>query len=150
MEPKTNLGYLIHHLAFSLDRQSDQVLKERLGIGLAQYKILMALKWQSHFQQREIADYLGQSEASVSRQIKLLGKRGLVSSRISPRSRREHHITLTARGDQLLESATDALNSYHLPLVEDLSEKKLNQLSETLMIMHARICPAGDRCAYNR
>jgi hypothetical protein len=37
-----NIGYLLHRVGFALDRHSDQVLRERLGIGFSQFKILLA------------------------------------------------------------------------------------------------------------
>lgn len=147
MGPNGNLGYLLHHLAFTLDRQSDQVLLERLGIGFSQFKILMALKWHVHFQQKEIADYLGQTEASVSRQVKLMKKRGLVHTKSSPKSRRDHIVALTSKGERIAEAATDILNSYFTPVFDQLSEKQQSQLGQALMVMHAKACPFGDRCA---
>lgn len=147
MDPKTNLGYLLHHVGFTLDRTSDQVLQERLGIGFSKYKILMALKWHAHFQQRQIADYLGQTEASISRQIKLLKNAKLLQSRASTKSRRDHITVLTAKGERLAERATDILNSYHGPMFEHLSPKAQSSLSESLLIMHSASCPAGPRCA---
>ena len=54
-----NLGYLLQHVATMLARQSDQVLQEQLGIGFAQFKILMLLGQEDAHQQREIAVRLG-------------------------------------------------------------------------------------------
>lgn len=147
MDPKTNLGYLLHHAAFAIDRASDQVLLERLGIGFSQFKILMALKWHAHSQQRQIADYLGQTEASVSRQIKLLRARSLVQMRASTKSRRDHITVLTTKGDSLATRATEILNAYHAPMFAGLNGKQQTALSEALMIMHSVTCPAGPRCA---
>ena len=140
MRPNNNIGYLLNHLSFVLSRQSDQVLQEQLGVGFSQFKIMMVLKWNPSIQQRQIADRLGQTEASISRQIKLLHDKDLLNSRISPDNKREHITTLTAKGEKLTEQAMTVLNNYHAPTFDVLSEKQREQLLDILTIMHDRVC----------
>src|SRR3989338_10421342 len=102
-----NIGYLLHHLSFVLDRQSDQVLQEQLGIGFSQFKIMMVLRWNRGVQQKLIADNLGQTEASVSRQIKLLKNRGLLTRKPFAKNKREHITVLTTKGERLIEAALE-------------------------------------------
>ena len=147
MGPSTNTGYLLQHLAFTLAKQSDQVLQEQLGIGFSQFKILMALQWNPHTQQRHIAESLGQTEASISRQIKLMHDKGLLQSTVSPRSRREHITTPTSKGLKLTEAALEVLNNYHRPMFEKLSDKQQEQLRQALIIMHQYACRAGKTAA---
>jgi DNA-binding MarR family transcriptional regulator len=135
-----DIGYLLHHFSFTLDRQSDQILQERLGIGLAQFKILMVLKQCGNVSQRSIADFLGQTEASISRQTKLMHDKGLLQSTVSEHSRRERVTTLTHKGLRLLEAAYEALNSYHRPVFEALSGKQQGQFVEMLQAMHRQAC----------
>jgi DNA-binding MarR family transcriptional regulator len=146
MDPRDNLGYLLHHLTTTLDRQSDQVLSERLGIGFSQFKILMALGRKDRCAQRDIAAYLGQTEASISRQIKLLIEKGLLQSRTSPTSRRERVTTLTAKGEALMDKAMQVLNNYHGPMFAKLSDKQKAQLTETLDTMHEHACQINCGC----
>jgi DNA-binding MarR family transcriptional regulator len=142
MRPTNNIGYLINHIAFVLSRQSDQVLQEQLGIGFSQFKIMMVLQWDPSIQQRKIADKLGQTEASISRQIKLLHEKGLLATRISAENRREHITTLTAKGEKLTEQAMLVLNNYHAPTFGTISEKQQETLREILTIMHRAVCSA--------
>lgn len=81
MDINNNLGYLLHHLGTALDRQSDLLLQDKFGLGFSQFKIMLALKQKDGVQQKQIAHTLGQTEASISRQIKLLVNMGLVSSK---------------------------------------------------------------------
>lgn len=137
------LGYLLHHVAFVLDRQSDQVLQERLGIGFSQYKILLTLKENDDVLQRHIADYLGQTEASISRQISKMADDGLIKSYVSPFNRRERLAMLTPKGLMMVDEATEALNRYHEPMFRELGEKERIQLHETLQTIHKEICREG-------
>lgn len=150
MIPTNNIGYLLNHLAFVLGRQSDQVLQERLGIGFSQFKIMMVLNWDPAIQQKQIAERLGQTEASVSRQIKLLHKQGMLATKISPKNRREHITTLTAKGERLTEEALRTLNDYHQPVFAQLSEKDQQKLTELLSRMHQEACSGARAGACKR
>ncbi|HSX46489.1 MAG TPA: MarR family transcriptional regulator [Patescibacteria group bacterium] len=140
MGPTNNIGYLIQRLAFCLGRQSDQVLQDKLGIGLSQFKILMILQWHPSILQKHIAEALGQTEASVSRQIKVLQKQGYLETRVTPENRREHITKLSKSGVRAAERAIEELNTYHSPTFARLSESQLNELHEALTKLYDAAC----------
>lgn len=150
MHMTNNVGYLLQHIAYTMSRQNDQILQEQLGIGFSQFKILMVLQRNPHIQQRQIADALGQTEASISRQIHLMVDMGLLQSKVSLKNRREHITTPTAKGDRLAEEAVGVLNNYHAPMFERLSPKDQEQLFETLSSMHTSVCQSGRTGACDR
>ncbi len=143
MRTTNNTGYLLQHLAFTMGRQNDQILQERLGIGFSQFKILMVLQKNPYIQQRDIADALGQTEASISRQIKLMHEKSLLQTQVTPENRRRHLTVPTAKGIRLTEEAMDALNGFHAPMFERLSEKDQTKMVEILSKMHETICEGG-------
>ena len=143
MRPTNNIGYLLQHVSSVLAKQSDQALQERLGIGFSQFKILMVLQWNPHTQQRQIAEALGQTEASISRQIKLMLDRGWLQITVSPKNRREHITTPTAKGIRMTEEAREVLNEYHNPMFRNLTDKQIEQVLEGLVIMHRYTCQPG-------
>jgi DNA-binding MarR family transcriptional regulator len=138
--PINNLGYLLQHVASLLSKQSEQILQERLGIGFSQFKILRVLQANPHIKQREIAHHLGQTEASISRQVKLMLDEGLLRSTVSPQNRRAHVTVPTAKGLKLTEAAMDALATYHAPTFEALTEKQRNLLRDALEVIHSKVC----------
>ncbi|HLC91771.1 MAG TPA: MarR family winged helix-turn-helix transcriptional regulator [Candidatus Saccharimonadales bacterium] len=140
MRPNNNIGYLLNHLSFVLSRHSDQVLQEQLGIGFSQFKIMMVLRWNPSIQQKKIAQQLGQTEASISRQIKLLHDKMMLNTRINPANKRVHMTTLTTKGEKLTEQAMLVLNNYHAPTFDALNSKQQQQLLEILTIMHEHVC----------
>lgn len=143
MGPTDNIGYLLQHLSGVLAKQSDQALQERLGMGFSQFKILRVLQHSPHTQQRQIAEWLGQTEASISRQIKLMIQKGLLQTTISPKNRREHLTTPTAKGVRMTEESINVLNSTHADMFGELTEKQQHQLSEVLAHMHHFACQSG-------
>lgn len=138
-----SLGILLHHLSFVLDRQSDIFLVENYNLGFSQLKIMFALKWHEGVQQREIAAFLGQTEASVSRQLKLLVKRGLVGIRVLPENRRQHVATLTKAGEDLSARAMLGLEGLHREVFARLSEHDQLQLMNILEKLHQAACRPG-------
>lgn len=143
MGPTNNLSYIIHHLAAVMGKQSDQVLQEQLGIGLSQFKILMVLEWNPRVQQKAIADSLGQTEASISRQIKLLKNKGLLQTRNDPNNRRRHITTPTPLGMQVTEAATNIMRRNFGPELSSLGDDQVMQLVTGLQKLHAIVCRPG-------
>lgn len=143
MGPTNNLAYLIEHLAAVLGRQTDQMLQEQLGIGLSQYRILMVLEWNPQVQQKIIADSLGQTEASISRQIKLLQSKGLLTSRRDPNNKRKHITAPTPMGMQMTEAATAIMRRNFGPEFAQLGEKQLLKLITGLQDLHKLVCRRG-------
>lgn len=139
-----NIGYLLQHTAATTARQSEQILQDRLGIGLSQFKIMMVLQWNPSVRQRRIAEQLGQTEASISRQVKLMHEDGLLQSTIRPENRREHITTLTSRGERIASQASAVLNQYLSPVFAILDEKQQQQLAELLDRLHKEVCK-GDK-----
>lgn len=143
MGPTNSLLYLLQHVSAVADKQTDQVLQEQLGIGLSQYRILMVLEWNPRVQQRSIADSLGQTEASISRQIKVLQSKGLLSTRIDVNNRRKHITTPTPLGMQVTEAATSILRRSFGPEFSALGEDKQLQLIASLQQLHKIVCQTG-------
>lgn len=132
MEQNKSLGYLIHELSQHITAESDQVLLERYGIGFSQYKVLLSLEIKQGIPQKFIAQSLSQTEASISRQVGLLIDKELVV--IGPaKDNHQHLIYLTDRGEEVMQKATSALNTYHAYLFESLNDKQQILLSELLM-----------------
>lgn len=143
MGPANNIGYLLQHLSSVLAKQSDQALQERLGIGFSQFKILRVLQHSPRTQQRQIAQWLGQTEASISRQIKLMIQKGLLVTAVSPKNRREHITTPTTKGIRMTEESINVLNATHSTMFSDMGDKQQKQLLEILTHMHHTACQPG-------
>ena len=143
MGPTNNLSYIIHHLAAVMGKQTDQVLQEQLGIGLSQFKILMVLEWNPRVQQKAVADSLGQTEASVSRQIKLLKAKGLLISRTDPNNKRKHITAPTPLGMQVTEAASNIMRRSFGPEFASLGDDQIMQLVSGLQKLHTIVCRPG-------
>lgn len=147
MDTANNIGYLINHLVAVLERQSNQILLEQLGIGFSQFKILMVLKRNHGVRQKDIASKLVQTEASVSRQIKLLLDKGLLKIIVRPQNRRQYIAVLTTKGEKIIDQSLELLNEYYSPILQELTPSQQSELIKILGIMHARVCLDAGSCA---
>lgn len=149
MEQPEAIGYLLQHIGPMMSRQIDQRMQEQVGIGYSQFKLLQILHATPEIRQHTMAEQLGQTEASISRQMKLLADRGLLVSRINPKSRREHIHALTPKGIKMTRAVDAAMQHYLAPLFEALGDKQQKQLLESLKNLHALVCHKGKLTACN-
>ena len=133
-----NIGFTLHHLSAVLERQSDDLLMANLNLGYSQFKILLALADNRGIQQKEIAKRLGQTEASVSRQIWRMRSARLLCVAMNPDDRRERITTLSPSGSRKLAKATSLLNSYLSPVFDGISAADQDKLVRTLEQIYTR------------
>lgn len=127
-----DIGSLLHNVSAALDKDSDQVLQERLGIGLAQFRVLLFLLENDGAKQNIIAASLSQTQPSISRQVKILQDKNLAVIRRNSGNRRDRLVFLTRRGALTADKALNALNDYHLPLFAHLGERNQKELIDIL------------------
>lgn len=135
-----SIGYALHQLSFILDRQSDEALRSTLAVGYSQFKILMAAKHRSGLKQSDIASYLGQTEASVSRQIKIMKSDGLISVRVDPENRRSRSIVLTDKGSELGRQCLEVLEHTHAAIFGSLSFAEQKMMHGLIDRLTAKAC----------
>jgi DNA-binding MarR family transcriptional regulator len=142
MDYHKNPGFLLHKIGAVMERVSDQVLFEEFGIGFSQFKILFALQHSADIQQKQIAQFLGQTEASVSRQIKLLKTAKFIEVRLGKDDRKKHHVSLTRKGEEVTVQAMSCLNGYYEPILSILTPQEQARLTPMLLKVHERMATA--------
>jgi DNA-binding MarR family transcriptional regulator len=74
-----HLSYDLHKLTARLDRAADELLRKEQGISYARFLALFAVS-ETNGSQRDLAQWLGQSEPSVSRMVTVLADEGLLQA----------------------------------------------------------------------
>lgn len=103
------LWYLIRRVAGALDRQGDAVFRQELGVSLAQFLVLSVVD--AHpgpLSQQAVANRVGLTKGTVSRQIDHAVAAGLMNVRVAEHTRRENAVALTEAGTALVRKG-DAL-----------------------------------------
>ncbi len=134
------LYWQIHKLAFLLEKRADESLKSQLSIGFAQYKVLEAISQNMLSKQNTIAELLDQTEASISRQIKLLQKKKLILASSVMDNKRARELSLTDLGEDVLRQAEETLNVTRAQVIGGLSYQEQSLLQELFerMLIKAR------------
>lgn len=103
------LSWQFHKISFLLEKSADEALKRQLGIGYAQYKVLEAINHNSLARQNTVAEMLDQTEASISRQVRILQKKGLIKISSVMGNRRAKELSLTTVGEEMVSNAIEVI-----------------------------------------
>jgi DNA-binding MarR family transcriptional regulator len=120
----------IHQLAFLLEKRADAALKAQLDIGFAQYKVLEAINHNMLTKQNVVAELLDQTEASVSRQVKILQKKGLIIVNKVMGNERAKELSLTRVGDDVVRQAEDILDVTQAQVIGGISYQEQRLVTE--------------------
>ncbi len=127
-----NIGFLLQHLSAKLGKHNDLILQESLGIGYSQFKLLIVIQWKPSLGQKQIAQKLSQTEASISRQIKLMLDDGLLQITTDPKDRRQHITNLTPRGERIAKQSKELLAQFYESVFSQLPEENYKILISSL------------------
>ncbi|GAB3672975.1 MarR family winged helix-turn-helix transcriptional regulator [Angustibacter aerolatus] len=93
-----------------MERIADRTARNELGIGFTQYLVLSVVDDRpGEFNQQAVADRLGLTKGTVSRQLELASAAGLLVRSPSPTSRRDWLISLTRKGRELVRLGAQTL-----------------------------------------
>lgn len=113
LPPLLQLTSFIQHL-------SDELLDQEVGISLSFARILGALSSTTPSSQRAIAVKLHQTEANVSRQLRVMHGDGLVRITKNKKDSRQRDVTLAAKGSRKYEQAVKLLQNQQGQMLKSL------------------------------
>ncbi len=138
------IPYLLQHISSVLDRQFANELEEQTGITLSQLRVVEALIQQPYSLQRSIAEFLGQTESAISRQIAILEERGFVVRKKNPNDSRQRIIALQPSAKKIAVVAQQLRKvCYQRVLQSTLNQRALSDLSGQLNLLHDRLCSSS-------
>lgn len=104
------LSYELHKLTARLDRVADGLLREAAGVSYARFLALFAVR-ECGGTQREMARWLGLSEPSTSRMVRVLAEDGLLDVKTRPGQGNRREVKLTGKGDELVDRCGELLEA---------------------------------------
>ena len=125
--------FLVRKTASLMERGGETLFREGLGISLAQFMVLSVVDARpGAFNQQSVADYLGLTKGTVSRQIEQAERAGLLTTAVSPASRREKLATLTPEGTTIVRRGDELLARSQLSAFGGLPEDDVRATIRTL------------------
>ena len=104
----------------------------RTGIYSSQHHILMELSRNQFASQKEIADRMNVSSATIAVSLKKLEKGGYISKEMDDTDNRLNQITLTDKGKKVVEQSKQIFQTLNYKVFDDFEHKELEDLSELL------------------
>lgn len=105
----------------------------RAGLSRPEFDILGALRRVDHeLTPTQLARESFASGAAVTKRLRLLEERGLVSRRTDDRDRRVAHLSLTPAGRDLVDALIPELVAYDRVLLTGLTDEEQHRLAESL------------------
>jgi DNA-binding MarR family transcriptional regulator len=111
-----SLVYELHKLTARLDRAADGLLRREAGVSYPRFLALFAVE-KTGGSQRELAQWLVQSEPSTSRMVGVLAEEGLLTVTRVAGAGNQRRLQLTDEGARLVRRCEDLLEARFLELV---------------------------------
>jgi len=129
--PDVNFGFLVSDVARLL-REKFNATAQKLGLTLAQARVLAHLSRNEGINQVALSAFLEVQPITMLRQIDRLEKAGLVERRAHPTDRRMQQLYLTPLSQPLLQQIFDVGRDLQGEVMDGLSEAARSQLVTTL------------------
>ncbi len=133
--PEMMLAWLLRDIHQMTQSKLSQNLA-RYGLYVGQPRILRLIQYFPGETQKQIADRLFVSPASLSTSIKRLRKAKLVEQRQSKTDLRQHELYLTPAGEEARKNCTQDLRDLHRQILRGLDDQSVDKLIESLKHMH--------------
>lgn len=139
------LSNLEDHLGYWLRKLSNRISGsfaarlEKHGVSVANWVVLRILYEHESLPLKDIVAQVGLDQGALSRMVERLMVRGLVVRRVSPNSRREVAISLTAQGRKLVPKLAQEADENDRVFFKQLSAKQRAELLamvQTLVSQH--------------
>jgi MarR family transcriptional regulator, transcriptional regulator for hemolysin len=114
-----------------VSRAFDDALAQAGG-SLPVWLLLVSLKANPRASQREIAESMGVTEATLSHHLNSLDAEGLVTRRRLPSNRRVHLLELTEAGEATFTRLREAAVGFDRRLRRGVTDEEIGQLQELL------------------
>ncbi|MBK1440480.1 MarR family transcriptional regulator [Parapedobacter sp. ISTM3] len=133
--------------SFLLDRTARRVKQyaqyqfncRQFGITVDQWAILKNLKRQADLSQKELAEYCGKDQPTLTRIVDLLVGKKLVERRPHPMDRRSFVVHLTAAGEQKVEALSNSVNEIRMQAWKNLNEADFEHLKRILNTIYTNL-----------
>lgn len=130
---QTSLAFRLHQATVLVDRAADRYLRETFGISYSLFVVLMTVGALGEASQREVADGLDVTRASITQRVAELRSRGLVGVSPDAADARALRVSLTGAGESLLASAWRGLDQHDDGLDRGVDQVALGRELDTVI-----------------
>jgi MarR family transcriptional regulator for hemolysin len=138
------IGLHLTRISRVVSRAFDEALAEAGG-SLPVWLALLNLKINRGANQRQLAQAVGVTEATLTHHLGAIEKEGLITRNRDPANRRNHVLTLTPEGEARFTTLAAAAREFDVRLRANLTDADLDMLRGLLDRLGANVDPGADR-----
>lgn len=105
---------------------------QHFGVTVDQWTVLKTLGIHADLSQKELAEFCGKDQPTLTRIVDLLVSKGLVERVVHPNDRRSFILHLTAEGNQKLEELSGKVTDIRMQAWQNLDEEDFENLKRIL------------------
>ncbi len=133
MEHYNAYSFLLERTARRVKQYAQYQFNSRqFGITVDQWAILKNLNQYADLSQKELAEYCGKDQPTLTRIVDLLVSKQLVERRTHPTDRRSFVVHLTPKGEQKITALSGSVNEIRMQAWKNLNEDDFEQLKRIL------------------
>lgn len=136
LDLRRNVPALLVFLANKLTASASGLYREHFGVGTTEWRIMALLAIEPDIAAKRICEVIGFDKAAVSRTLKVLDDRGLISVRPLPNNSRSAALTLTTKGRKLHDRIITVALERERRLLSCLAPDEAERLIDMLNRMH--------------
>lgn len=102
---------------------------KKIKISFDQYQVLLEISTQKNLNQITIGQKLGKDNASITRILHILNKKGFINRKKSETNRRKNDLELTNEGLSIIDKSNKIINNLNLLIEKNI---KLNRIKKSI------------------
>lgn len=119
-------------LSWKIQQSAEELLLAKCGVGLSHFRILAALDKSAARSQAHVAQMLGQTEANISRQLRVMKKAGLVTIAKNKQDQRRRDVSMTPKGFRAFTKADQVLSHHEKGLLSTMSRSESRDFQDKI------------------
>jgi MarR family transcriptional regulator for hemolysin len=123
---QNNIGFIVNKTAKAFVKALDSELREKVGVTVGQWKVMVMLVNQDGLTQKEIAERLGLEGPTLIPIIDKMEKDELVVRKIDPYDRRNNRIYRTEKANELWNEMVKCAAKIRQVSLKDIPEENIN------------------------
>ena len=127
-----SIGYIINRTAKAYIKALDSQLREKVGVTVGQWKVLVMLVDQNGLTQKEIADRLGLEGATLIPILDRMEKDKLVVRKVDPADRRNNKIYRTEMADVLWDKMIQCASNIKEISLKGIPDENIKIMKDVL------------------
>jgi MarR family transcriptional regulator for hemolysin len=136
---ENSIGFIVNQAAKAFVKALDSELRQKVGLTVGQWKVMVMLVNQNGLTQKEIAEKLALEGPTLIPILDKMEKEGLVIRKVDPNDRRNNRIYRTEKADTLWDSMIECGLKIREVSIKDIPDENVKIMKDALEKMRQNL-----------